>query len=117
MLEVTIASSFIMFFAVVLTLHRFASIKLMFGYAAAVDVSITVLLFVAMNGTLGGELIATLAGLLLALFLTIGRYCFGYSKIRWIKHIGFTVIDIPSPLKRNVKGKYHAYQSRFHRPA
>lgn len=109
MLSVTIASSVIMFFAVLLTLKRVLPIRLMLGYAAAVDVSITILLFVAMSGTLGGELIATLTGLLLALFLTAGRYCIGYSKVRWIKHIGFVCIDIPSPLMAKLKEKKNAY--------
>lgn len=117
MLTLAIASAVITFFALVLFLHRFVSMRLLFGYAAFVDVFFTVLLFVVMSGTLGGELIATTAGLILALFLTVGRYVYGYSKVRWIKHIGFTTIDIPSPLKRNVKEKYHAYQSRFHRSA
>ena len=117
MLTLAIASSVITFIAIVVTMWRVFPMKLIFGYATWVDVSFTLLLLWFMNGTLGGELIATFAGLILALFLTAGRYVFGYSKVRWIKHIGFTTVDIPSPLKRNVKEKYHAYQSRFHRAA
>jgi hypothetical protein len=117
MLTVTIASACITFLAIVVTMWRVVPMKLIFGYATYVDVTFTIALLMFMHGTLGGELIATLAGLMLALFLTAGRYVFGYSKVRWIKHVGFTTIDIPSPLKRNVKGKYHAYQGRFHRSA
>jgi hypothetical protein len=115
MLSVALASAVITCAAIIITLARVLPMRLIFGYATWIDVTFTFGLLVFMSGTLGGELIATVSGLLLALFLTIGRYVFGYSKVKYLKRCGWIVIDYPSPLKRKLKEKCNAYQSRYRR--
>lgn len=109
MLSVALMSAVITCLALLVTLCRVIPMRVILGYATYIDVTCTIALLVFMHGTLGGELIATCAGLLLALFLTGARYTFGYSKIRWIKHIGWTTIDFPSPLMAKLKEKKNAY--------
>ena len=60
---------------------------------------------------------AALAGLLLALFLTAARYVLGYRKVRWIKHIGWTTIEFPSPLMAKIKEKTNAHNYGYRRSA
>jgi hypothetical protein len=110
MLSVALASSVITCLAIMVTLARVVPIKLIFGYATYIDVFFTVGLLLFMHGTLGGELIATCSGLLLALFLTAGRYCYGYSKIKYVKRCGFITIDYPSPLSIKLKENINAYK-------
>jgi hypothetical protein len=115
MLSVALASAVITCLAILLTLARVIPIKVILGYATYIDVFFTIALLLFMQGTLGGELIATCSGLLLALFLTIGRYCYGYSKIKYLKRCGFITIDYPSPLSIKLKEKFNADQSWYRR--
>lgn len=66
---------------------RLASWSWLLRHAWLVDVSFTAGLFVLLNGTLGGALIAALSGLLLSMVLTAGRYAQRYQgyriKIKW----------------------------------
>lgn len=117
MLSVALASSVIVCTAIIITLARVLPMRLILGYATYIDVFFTIALVFFMSGTLGGELIAASAGLLLALFLTVCRYVFGYSKIKYLKRCGWIVIDYPSPLKRKLKEKFNAYQSWYRRTA
>lgn len=113
MLSVALVSAVITCLAIIITLARVIPMRLIFGYATYIDVFLTVGLLVFMSGTLGGELIATVSGLLLALFLTIGRYVFGYSKVKYLRRCGFIVIDYPSPFIKKLKERTNAYQSRY----
>lgn len=113
MLSVALASSVIVCAAIIITLARVLPVKLMLGYATYIDVFFTIALVFFMSGTLGGELIAASAGLLLALFLTVGRYVFGYSKVKYLKRCGFIVIDYPSPFIKKLKEKTNAYKSWY----
>lgn len=112
MLSVALASAVITCAAIIITLARVLPMRLIFGYATWIDVTFTFGLLVFMSGTLGGELIATVSGLLLALFLTVGRYVFGYSKVKYLKRCGFIVIDYPSPLKKQLKEKIPTWTNR-----
>jgi hypothetical protein len=85
--------------------------KLLLGYATYIDVMFTIILLMFMSGTLGGEMIATLSGLLLALFFTAARYIFGHSKLRYLRMAGWIVIDFPSPMQTRVKDKFNAYKN------
>jgi hypothetical protein len=115
MLSVALASSVIVCAAIIITLARVLPLKLILGYATYIDVFFTVALVVFMSGTLGGELIATCAGLLLAIFLSVSRYVFGYSKVKYLKRCGFIVIDYPSPLIKKLKEKRNAHQGWYRR--
>ena len=116
MLSVALASSVIVCLAIVVTLARVVPMRLILGYATYIDVTFTILLVVFMSGTLGGELIATCAGLLLAVFLTVARYVFGYSKVKYLKRCGWIVIDYPSPFIKKLKEKTNAYKSWYRGP-
>lgn len=108
MLTLVILSGVITTMALLLTLARVLSYKLIFGYATYIDVGFSLLMLVAFAGTLGGSLTAIIAGLCLALFLSAGRWCFGYSKLRYTRRAGWIVIDYPSTLSKIIKDKFHA---------
>ena len=67
--------------ATLFTLRRVMCFKLIFGYAAVFDVSFTVIMLMVFSGTVSGAASATLAGLLLGVFLTLGRLIHGYRTI------------------------------------
>jgi len=81
----------------VLIALRFVGFKTMFGMATPVDMSFGSLMIWMFHGTLAGMTGAATGGLLLAAFLSLGRYVFGYNTVRrngWRmeKHA------VPSPL-------------------
>ena len=77
------------------TANRVVPMKYIFGYATAIDVTFTVLIIGMFHGTLSGMVSATMAGLLLACFLTCGRNICGYSKLV-VKDRVLVVQDYPA---------------------
>lgn len=67
--------------ALLVTVCRVVPMRFVLGYATWVDVTFSILIVGAFHGTLSGMTAATMAGLLLALFLTAGRRIFGYSRL------------------------------------
>lgn len=60
--------------ATVLTLSRFGGLRVVLKYAAIVDIVFTVALMFMFSGTLGGMLVAVMAGLFLSIFLTGAKW-------------------------------------------
>lgn len=104
MLALAVLSGVFTVVSVVLLCARVFPVKLIFGYASLFDVSFHIAMVVVFVGTLGGAITAVIGGVMMSAILTLGRYVFGYSKVRWIKHCGFVVIDFPSPLMQQIKG-------------
>lgn len=90
---------------------RVLPIKLILGYATAIDVVFTVCMLGMFAGTLTGAMSAALAGLMLAVSLSVGRWVFGYDRIvlrRDHKTIGVEVVSTPGKLcqaLRNLKDR------------
>jgi hypothetical protein len=68
-----IAASTVSVAAVLVTLHRVVGIKRILRHATLVDVAFTVGMTIMFAGTLTGMLVAVLAGLIMALVLSVGR--------------------------------------------
>lgn len=64
------------------TLRRVISFRRMFGYSVVIDLSLTILLVALFHGTVSGAASATLSGLFLAIFLTVGRAVAGAERVR-----------------------------------
>lgn len=69
-------------FALCITLGRVVPLRYILGYASVIDVGFSALLLLFFMGTFKGAMMATVAGLMLAVFLTVGRKLFGYSRVR-----------------------------------
>lgn len=69
--------------AMLVTLCRVVHWRLVLGYATIIDVLATIGLLTLYAGTFSGMFSATIAGLILAVSLSIGRKLFGYTTIRW----------------------------------
>lgn len=72
---------------VLFTLRRVISWRLIFGYAVIFDVTFTVLMIKLFAGSVTGAASATLAGLFLAVALTIGKMLVGYERLA-VRRIG-----------------------------
>lgn len=84
---VIIAMSVCTVAAFFVTAARVMSVKLLLGYATIVDVAFTVGLLFVFSGTLGGMLIAVLAGLMMAVCLSVMRRYIGYERLAY-RHVG-----------------------------
>ncbi|WP_299073776.1 hypothetical protein [uncultured Paraglaciecola sp.] len=71
--------------AILVTASRILSFKTLLGLATPIDVVFTVMLFFIFSGTLAGMVIATIAGLVMAITLSVGRYFFGYNQITFAR--------------------------------
>ena len=60
--------------ATLLTLSRFGGLRVVLKYAAVVDIVFTITLMFLFAGTLGGMLVAVMAGLFLSIFLTAAKW-------------------------------------------
>lgn len=105
MIEVAVLSGLIVVISLLFFIGRIISLRLFFGYATVIDVTFTVLMFIIFEGTLGGALTATVAGLFLSLILTCGRYFIGYTRIAYNKRIGFFTVDVPPKFASFAKEK------------
>lgn len=79
--------------ATLVTCNRVGGIRKWLGYAAVMDISFTVLLLVAFSGTFAGMVVATLAGLILAIVLSALKKILGYDRLAlksgrlvWVHH-------------------------------
>lgn len=81
---------------IVITL-RVIKPRTMFGLATPIDLGFTGLLVWMFHGTLAGMVGAATGGLALALFLTGGRWLFGYNRFT-IKKRKIVRTSVPSPL-------------------
>tara|TARA_Y100000296_G_scaffold66371_1_gene78412 strand:+ start:40079 stop:40486 length:408 start_codon:yes stop_codon:yes gene_type:complete len=66
--------------ATLITLARVVPFRLILGYATLVDVVFSMGMLGFFAGTLTGAMAAVLAGLILAVALTLGRKVFGYQR-------------------------------------
>lgn len=83
-----IMSGLVMTCAILVTLGRVVAFRLILGYATIIDISFTMLLLSLYAGTYTGMFSATVAGLMLACLLSIGRFCIGYDKLI-IRRVGW----------------------------
>lgn len=67
---------------VLFTLRRIMPWRTIFGYAVVIDVTFTVVMIGLFKGTVSGAASATLAGLFLAVALTVGRLLIGGQQYR-----------------------------------
>jgi hypothetical protein len=81
----------------VVTTLRVMKAKTMFGLATPIDIGFTGLLVWMFHGTLAGMAGAATGGLALAVFLTVGRWLFGYNKVS-VKRRKVVHTDVPSPM-------------------
>ena len=72
-------SGLIMTTALLVTLCRVVPARIVLGYATSIDVIFTVGILTLYAGTYSGMLAATIAGLALAVVLTVGRKAIGYT--------------------------------------
>lgn len=77
----TAVFAFCMVSATILTLARVVPLRMILGYATWVDVGFSVGMLGFFSGTLTGAMSAVVAGLLLAVTLTIGRKLLGYQRL------------------------------------
>ena len=80
-LENIVVLSIITVLAVLFTLRRVMSWRLVFGYALPIDLTFSVVMIMAFKGTVSGAASATLAGLLLGVALTLGKLLIGYERV------------------------------------
>lgn len=106
MLGVAILSGLVVVVSLLFFVGRIIPIRVFFGYATQIDVTFTVLMFIVFEGTLGGALTATVAGLFLSCLLTGGRYFLGYSRVAFNRRVGFYTVDYPSKFKQHAKEKW-----------
>lgn len=81
---------------------RVLSPRFILGYATAVDVVFTLGMLVLFRGSVTGLMSATLAGLLLAISLSAGRYLFGYKRLRIVRYkhrVGIAVVETPGKME------------------
>ena len=105
-----IALAVITTLSLMFTLRRVMCWRLIFGYGIFIDVTLSIGLVIFFKGTVSGAASAALSGLLLATFLTAGKWLFGYrrvkiSRYRW--QLRWLYKDYPGVL-RPVKGKRKA---------
>lgn len=81
----------------VVTTMRVMSAKTMFGMATPIDLGFSSLLVWLFHGTLAGMAGAATGGLALAVFLTCGRWVFGYNKVS-VKHRKVVHTPVSSPM-------------------
>ena len=62
------------------TASRVVSLRRLLGYGMALDLAFTLAAFAFFHGTLTGLLIATVAGLVMAGSITLGRAVIGYDR-------------------------------------
>jgi len=67
--------------SILFTLRRVISWRLIFGYSVPIDVSMTILMVMVFKGTVSGAASAALAGLLLAVALTLGKAALGCERL------------------------------------
>ena len=67
---------------VLFTLRRIMPWRTIFGYAVVIDVTFTIGMIAVFKGTVSGAASATLAGLFLAVSLTLGRILIGGEQYR-----------------------------------
>jgi len=101
-----VMSAFVTVLAVLITIQRIIPLRYMLGYAVVIDVCFSGGMLYMFMGTFTGVFSATIAGLMLACFLTAGRYCFGYSHLTLRMKRGRLVlkrIDYPSKVGTQCK--------------
>lgn len=76
--------------AFLITAARLAPLRLLVGYGAALDIGFSLLIAALFYGTYTGLIVATLAGLFMAIFVTLYRAAFGYTRVR-IRRYGLTI--------------------------
>lgn len=67
--------------ATIITLARVMPFRMILGYATYIDVAFSVGMLGFFSGTLTGAMSAVVAGLLLAVTLTLGRKLIGYQRL------------------------------------
>jgi hypothetical protein len=81
----------------IVTTLRVMKAKTMFGLATPIDIGFSGLLVWMFHGTLAGMAGAATGGLALAVFLTVGRWLFGYNKVS-VKRGKVVHTDVQSPM-------------------
>lgn len=95
-----ILGSFFIVATLYVTSARIFPIKVILGYATSIDLIFTVLMFSLFHGTMTGLMAATLAGLILAISLSIGRWLIGYQRIAISRNrSGITIELVTTPGK------------------
>lgn len=81
--------------ATLVTAHRFMDIRKLLGYAAAMDIAFTILMFLMFMGTYSGIVAGAFGGLFMTIAISGLRYLIGYKKLRregvklvWVHHKG-----------------------------
>lgn len=86
--------------ALLVTMARVVPFKIILGYATAIDILFSVIMLAFFSGSVTGAFSAVLAGLMLAVFLTVSRKLFGYQRMNFVKASMFTykvgIVDTPS---------------------
>lgn len=72
---------FIMAASLTVTLRRVMTFRIIFGYATLIDVVFTSLLVWLFHGTLAGMSGAAVAGLVIAVGLSVGKWACGYRRL------------------------------------
>ena len=85
--------------SVFVTLGRVMPLKVIFGYATIIDIVFTVVLLFLFHGSLTGTMSATLAGLMMALFLSTSRYFFGTARYK-LSRRGWVLVETEGCLAR-----------------
>ena len=93
---------------------RVLPMKIILGYATSIDLVFTVVMFALFHGTMTGLMSATLAGLMLAVSLSAGRWMYGYDRIAIQRsRRGFTIGIVSFPGKfDDLKAAYSAHYRR-----
>jgi hypothetical protein len=77
----TVFAAVCMVTALLLTMSRVIPLRMILGYATIIDVVFSVGMLGVFAGTITGAMNATMAGLVLAITLSAGRWCIGYQRI------------------------------------
>lgn len=82
------------------TASRVLPIRVILGYSVCVDVLFTIGLFILFHGSVTGLMAATLAGLIMAITLSVGRWAIGYQRFSFSRSkLGFSVTLSDEPGK------------------
>lgn len=75
-------AGFLLALTMFVVMHR-VCLKRFLGYATTVDVVFTIIMFSMFAHTFSGVVAGSVAGLVMACGLTLGRKIFGYERLEW----------------------------------
>lgn len=116
-----VLSGIVMTMALLVTLCRVLHWRLVLGYATVIDVVATIVLLTLYAGTFSGMFAATVAGLVLAVTLSVGRKLLGYTVLKWnkslfrpawnVRHVNGIVSEMRNAAQHKAKENGNAYQN------